>query len=83
MFQGVILREEQKEKRREKEKKNDTGSPAVYFRDSKIYLGGGRSKNYRSLGESHNSSHKNSHNILFMLLRVQSQPEALNRLLLF
>ena len=28
VFQGVILKEEQREKRREKEKKNDTGRPS-------------------------------------------------------
>ena len=28
VFQGVILKEEQREKRREKEKRNDTGRPS-------------------------------------------------------
>ena len=28
VFQGVILKEEQREKKREKEKKNDTGRPS-------------------------------------------------------
>ena len=34
VFQGVILKEEQREKRREKEKKNDTGRPSFGERGS-------------------------------------------------
>ena len=45
VFQGVILKEEQREKRREKEKKNDTGRPSfgergpyLYYQKELLYL---------------------------------------------